>query len=234
LEFTLPRLNHRTRADHCYETLKTAIINLQLPPGSFIDETGVAAQLGVSKTPVREALARLAGEGFIESDSGRRSRVTELSLDSIREVYEIRIMLECASLRKVGPTLTDEDFDLLAGFATALERSFQEQDTAGEVASAHEFHMYLIVKSGNRRLTRIFQEISDQADRVRALIYHAEEQSARQDLLRTGVENHKRIIEALRDGDIDRATRDLERDIRLFMDAAMSPMLQDAFKALTR
>ena len=82
-------------SEKAYATLRSDIVDWRLPPGTVLAEVELSARLGVSRTPVREALARLSAEGLAEPQSGRGVVVSEISLDHLDELFELRSALEC-------------------------------------------------------------------------------------------------------------------------------------------
>src|SRR2546421_11249040 len=89
-------------ADMVYEAIRQSIMDKTLAPGSRVTESGIAQQLGVSKTPVREALLRLRRIGVIEPEGVRGARVVSPSRAAIREAYEIREALEVFAVRSIA------------------------------------------------------------------------------------------------------------------------------------
>jgi DNA-binding GntR family transcriptional regulator len=227
----LLKLTASTLADDCYASLKNAILDLTFPPNLLLDEGQLAAQLGTSKTPVREALARLSGEGFVIGATNRRTLVAPLSADTTREVYSIRLMLEPASLRTVAAQLTEGDLDRLQ---QTIERSkaSSARDIDSYVHSAENFHSILIAKTNNQLLISIAGQLFDRANRIRAAIYRVEQQEVRPTAPVPGLDNHQRIVDALRDGDAERAAQALEQDIRDFLEMTNSEPWQAAFARL--
>lgn len=115
-------------SEKAYATLRSDIVDWRLPPGTVLAEVELSARLGVSRTPVREALAKLSAEGLTEPQSGRGTVVSEISLDHLEELFELRSALECRAaelasrrcdpaifrtlhreLSNAGELLTDED-----------------------------------------------------------------------------------------------------------------------------
>lgn len=82
-------------SDRAYDTLRSDIINWRLTPGTVLGEVELSERLGVSRTPIREALAKLTAEGLSEPQSGRGVVVSEISLDHLEELFELRAALEC-------------------------------------------------------------------------------------------------------------------------------------------
>lgn len=133
----------RTLAEKAFEALHDAIVTGALAPGERLRITDLAATLGVSHLPVREAIRRLESTGLVEHVPHRGGRVTDLSLDDLREIYEARLMLEPEIVARAARLFTSED--------EATARSWLERQAAAEaqgnirdVWSAHtEFHFTL-------------------------------------------------------------------------------------------
>lgn len=232
LDSALLPMRVTTLTDRCYEQLKEAIITLELLPGTTLAESVLAERFGISKSPVREALARLVGEGFVTGHAGRKNRVADLSAESIAEFYQVRMLLEPASLREVALILTDADFAELRGSIEEAERSLARDDRSTFVTASERFHLLLIDRARNRYLSTITRHLFDQADRVRAAIYLAEQRDAQHALLNTGLDNHRAILDALINREADHASNLLHGDIRMFLDAAITPEMQDVFRRI--
>ena len=228
----LPRLVPSTLVTDCYCALKEAILNLDLPPGAPLVEATIAAQLGISKTPVREALAQLAGEGLVVSD-GRKSFVAGLTVEDIREIYMVRLMLEPSSLRLVTASLTSDDLRYLDELIDRASCALAEGRLSEFIAASDGFHTYLIERSNNRHLTGIARRLFEHARRVRAAIFRTEEDLAAHVLSERGIENHRRILDALEARDSKRAAEMMEADIQSFLDLYETPVMQAALDRLS-
>ena len=229
----LTRLSPSTLNKDCYRVLKEAILNLDLVPGTQIIESNVAAQLGISKTPVREALARLASEGFVVAGPGRRSYIAGLSVDALREIYQVRAILETASVRQVTPILTNAD---LTELDAAIQRAFQgleREDLSAFLDANEHFHTHLINCSRNQCLIDIAMRLFDHVRRVRSALYCSEQMTHDHDLSRKGIENHQRILAALTERDAERAAAEMAIDVQTFVDLMDTPTVQEALLALT-
>ncbi len=101
-------------SDRAYEALRAEIIAWELPPGSVLAEVEQAARLGVSRTPLREALSRLAADGLVAPHGGRGVVVTDLSADDVRELFEVRRALEEQAARLAARRADPEPFRALA------------------------------------------------------------------------------------------------------------------------
>lgn len=141
-----------------YGTLRQAIIDGRMPAGAKPTETALAAELGVSKTPVREALLRLKVIGLIESDGPMAGRIVSPSLDRIRNAYEVREALECSSARIAAErgersVLMDARHEAELTVVAADRRdnaAYREADGA--------FHRLLAEAGGNVQLARLIDD----------------------------------------------------------------------------
>src|SRR5689334_15832455 len=115
----------RTASSFVSDMLRTAILTGVLKDGEPLRQDELAAALGVSRMPVREALRRLEAEGFVDFQPHKGAVVAELSAEEAEEIYEIRLTLECRRLRESIPHLTDGALD---GAAVILDEMDTEQD----------------------------------------------------------------------------------------------------------
>lgn len=155
------------RSDEAYERLKRAIVRGSLHPGVRLRESELAAELGVSRTPGREALRWLAMEGLVCLQPGHTAVVTDPDPDTLRDVYSVRAVRKGMAARAAALTATPPMRGLLAGFVTqmadALERGSDEEL---EVLNA-QFHLTLAQAGGNCYLVRVLMEMEPQVERFR-------------------------------------------------------------------
>lgn len=225
----LARITHTSLADECYRVLRGNILSLNLRPGSPLDEVQLAANLGISKTPVRETIARLAGEGLITSGPSRKSYVARLSAQTIAEVAAIRTILEAGSLLELTPRLTDEILAQLAESHQRASSSVRAEDVDTFLDSNNDFHMLLIEQTGNETLRSVMHGLIDQAARVSAAIFLSGDQD---ELIAVGIESHAMILAALFDRDAERAAAQIRKDIRMTRDAALAPGMHEKIESL--
>jgi len=229
----LPRLVTSTLNDDCYQSLKAAILSLELMPGTPLVETAIAAQFGISKTPVREAIAQLAGERLVVTRPGHKSFVAGLTVESVREIYQVRLLIESGSIRQVTARLTEADLahldDLIERSASALTLD----DRAAFAAASKGFHSYLIERSENQSLIDIAHRLFDQSGRMRIAIYRTEEAIAHHAYSQSGVANHRRILGALVQRDAEQAAAMMAADLQMFLDLYESPVTQAALAELS-
>ncbi|SMF25181.1 DNA-binding transcriptional regulator, GntR family [Xaviernesmea oryzae] len=144
-----------------YEIIREQILSCRLPPGAEIFEQELAKQLGVSKSPIREALLRLRGQDLVDVRPRRGYRVRPISIKEATEMYELRVMYEVACVSRVVDRATDEEISSLKEF----RKIPQEIDLHGWVSVNRCFHSTLADLSGNSRLARVSKELIEQFDR---------------------------------------------------------------------
>jgi DNA-binding GntR family transcriptional regulator len=159
----------RSLSDQVYATLREHLCSGHLRSGQPLQEAAVAAQLGVSRTPVREVLARLASEGLIET-VGRGFVVPTLSEDDIEDIYELRLMIEPEALRGVAARITDRK--LAQPFRAELS-NMVAADADGDVQAFMEanyrFRAAWLRLVTNTRLLRVIEQYADHVRFLRAL-----------------------------------------------------------------
>lgn len=179
-----------------YEQLKAEILSNRMPPGFQAPEPEIALRLGMSRTPVREALIRLEGEGLVELIPRRGVRVLPVSASDMAEIYEILTALEpaaSAQLAMRGPSALE-----LAPLETAV-RNMEEALAANDLdawARADDlFHVTILRLHGNARLQSIVSELLDQSHRARMITLRMRK------LPKNSTREHRAILESLRAGD---------------------------------
>jgi GntR family transcriptional regulator, rspAB operon transcriptional repressor len=160
-------LRAETLSEQVYATLRDAVISSRLPPGERLTEAGLAKQLAVSKTPVREALLRLEHVGLVESD-GRRAYVVEPSAEAIREAYELRMALETEAALRATSRVSE---DALREIAARAEESSEAAGRGDQLAFAdldRRFHLAIAAGAHNRRLLLALEDALDLVSALRS------------------------------------------------------------------
>lgn len=156
-------LRGRTRADHVYTEIKNAIINLELSPGSIVQEEVLAQRLGVSRTPIREALRRLAQDGFVRILSKKGTLVSEITPGDVLEIFEVRMSLEPLAARLAARRMPVEEIERLQALHPA-----PHPGTKGFLVGFRELHRSISRYSGNKRLHFILGPLMDETTRILA------------------------------------------------------------------
>jgi DNA-binding GntR family transcriptional regulator len=209
-----PQIEQVTLADRVYEALRNRILEGDLLAGEFIREQEVSDALGVSRTPVREALGRLASEGFLKRIPRHGFRIPEEPLVDVLELYPIVSSLELLAGRLALPNLGEEDIQRLKSINARLAAGADSKKTNREhvremVELNNQFHRVLWKRSGNRRLMDLLEDVSSQVLRLE-IWYYSYPDHTEQSVL-----EHGQIIAAIERGDHDEALRVLERNMAL-------------------
>ena len=153
-----------------YRALKAAIRDNVYPPGHHAAEPEIALQLGMSRTPVHEAIIRLQEDGLVQVLPRRGVLICPISADDIGEIYDVLIAVEgMAAARLAGqpPAVAAPAADELEQATTAMEQALSEDDLPAWAIADERFHQLLTERCGNRRLARIAGTVMDQAHRSR-------------------------------------------------------------------
>lgn len=145
-------LQTRSLREQVYEYLREQMSRGGLQPGAFLDLNDLARRLGISRTPLREALLHLEIQGFVTILPRRGFRLNALTLDDIRHFYEIIGALEAATLRSVGSSLTGDDFARMRKLDTVMAEAVAARDFDRYYAANLEFHDVYLERSDNKRL----------------------------------------------------------------------------------
>jgi DNA-binding GntR family transcriptional regulator len=181
--------------EHVHDTLRDRILSGELVPGQTVSQASLARELGVSRSPIREACRILEAEGLVESRANYRVRVTDLSVGDLEEIYASRIVLEALALTRRLPTLRTAELDQMAAALADMRVAAARRDY-GEFTVPHDaFHSFLIVEVG-LRLTNNLAKLNDHAQRYRR-VYTTQTPMA----WNLVVEQDERIFEAIRAGD---------------------------------
>lgn len=191
-----------TGAGQVYEVLRRQILRGELPPNEPLSQVKLAERLGVSRTPLREALPRLEADGLIESAPRRRIQVTPFEVGDLEDVYAMRIVLEVLGVHLTVPRLSDEAVAKLEDNLDAMdaeEHNFERWEIF-HVA----FHQGLVA-GGSERLRKTVADLSDHAVRYRRL-YLSTPRAWTQ-----GATEHRAILDGARERDAERAAVELAR-----------------------
>jgi len=197
-----------TLADSVYDSLLEAILAHDLPPGIELSVVALAKALGVSRTPVHEALRHLARDGLVIQQVNRTARVAVFTPDDIADIFEMRILLEGASAYRAVNRISADDLARLEATAQRLAREVGAMGWLDEwIAFDDDFHTTIAKASGSPRLA---------ADIGRYRLLHRAFNrlaTARADLSRALAE-HQAILEALRQAQADLARERMQAHIR--------------------
>ncbi len=178
--------------DKAYTAIRDAILTLELEPGTSLVESDLASQLGISKTPVRDALQELERDGLVIRIPFKGTYVTEVMEKDLREIFQLRAVLEGLAARLATPLFTPQELEQLDRDHTASEDALAEGDLALCSKLGKGLHDAIIDKADNERLITMIRNLDASLMRFRAL---SDRVSGRLDI---SVGEHRRIIDALR------------------------------------
>lgn len=181
--------------ERAYREIRRRILDNEYPPSHQVLEQDLAAELEMSRTPVREALVRLKDEGFVQLIPRHGMRVAALSLTDLREMYEVLSALELAAIEALARSRPD--LALLEPIMKALDdmdAALGRKDVAGWVRADERFHRGLVALCGNRRLVTMVDTLWDQGHRARQTTVRL------RPALERSNQEHREVVEAIRQG----------------------------------
>ncbi|MEV4799938.1 GntR family transcriptional regulator [Nonomuraea sp. NPDC049421] len=192
----LPMVGERqSLREQVAHALRAALITGEMRPGVVYSAPVLAAQFGVSATPVREAMLDLAKEGLVEAVRNKGFRVTELSDRDLDELTEIRQLIEVPTVSRLADSSRAEEFERLRPVAEEIVSASERGDLLAYVDADLRFHVELLSLSGNAHLVSVVRDL-----RNRARLYGLSQLSERGTLTDSARE-HLQLLDALKSGD---------------------------------
>ena len=186
--------------DLAYERIRDLVLSGELAPGARLGQVELAERFGISRTPVREALRRLAGEGLVDPLSNRGFRVADLGLEAVLRRLEVRALLEPGIARLAAERRSGRDIEGLDGSIAREERA--RSGLAAHDAS-RDFHIALARATGNEELVRVLESLW-LVEVGRRLLWR---RSVASDWQRDDVREHREIAAAVAEGRSEDAAR---------------------------
>ena len=187
--------------DEVYSAIFARIMSLEIAPGAKITVDAMARQLGVSQTPIREALARLESEGLVnKTHLIGYSAAPQLSAKQFNDLYELRLQLEPFAARKCAQIMTDEVIGQLAGLCAEMEALAQNEglDSYAQFAQLDmAFHDQIAVSANNELVVEALARLHTHVHLFR-LLFHAR-------VTRSAIEEHEKVLSAIKARDADAA-----------------------------
>ena len=198
-------LDRTTTANRATETIRNAILSGELAAGQTIRQEVLAASLGISRVPLREALRQLEGEGFVSSSPHRGVVVAELSLDDLREISEVRIALETHLLRLAIPLHDAASLKRAQAAIDAIDVAPDTLERWGEFNWT--FHEALYLPANRPRtldLVRTYHAHSERYLRIHISVLKYKEK---------GQQEHRQLLKAVREKNVARATELMRKHV---------------------
>lgn len=201
-----PAIIGKNISEEIVELIKEQILNGELNPGNRIVETKLAKELGISQTPVREAIRQLSGEGIITIVTNKGPMVREFCMKDVFEIYSLRAVLEGLAIRLATQRASDVDIGKLRQFYEEMKAKLNDEDVPSLLQDSLYIHQTIVRLSGHERLDAIYKSLSFQ-------IALANRMLGKQSTKKKEVEQHWELIEALTLRDPDEAERVMRKHI---------------------
>lgn len=166
----LPPLDRNLLREGVHQRLRDAIVDGTLAPGEQLRDQELAAWLGVSRTPVREALLRLAESGLVEARPGRSTTVTPLDPRATREARDVVAAMHQVAVREAVPALTETDLETMREAAERFRVAWEAGDTEAALAADDALHGVPVAVAGNRAVAAVLDQFTPllrRAERLR-------------------------------------------------------------------
>ncbi|MEM9148530.1 MAG: GntR family transcriptional regulator [Pseudomonadota bacterium] len=207
----------KSSKDHCFEDLKRRILTTDLPPGGDLDEATLSALYGISRTPLREVLQRLAGEGFVRLETNRGAKVASMNLIAMRTFFQTAPMVYANIGRLAAENRTTEQIEDLTATQRDLTAAIRRGDVTAAALSNHAFHHVIGQMAHNPYLMACLERLLIDHTRLSQTFYRATgaEDQAR---IGTAASQHDALIAAISAAEPDRVIAltlqhwDLSRD----------------------
>ena len=202
------RAHRQTLTQRVADRLSQLIVNGDLAPGTRLVETDLARRLRVSRAPIREAIKDLELLGLVSKPSRRGARVMELSARDVKEIYEVKAMLDGLAAGLAAERVTDGELARLQGLHQRMQQLVTRGDRDGYATTSREFHEAIIAAGGNARLMRMYAAMSRQIWWLGTMVMTRSERSA------TSMREHADLLDSLLARDVKRAREAAENHAR--------------------
>ena len=213
-----------TKSDLAYTRLRELILSGDLPPGAVLPQAALARTIGISTTPLREALRRLKQEGLVDLDAHRDARVRSLDAAEARDLVELRSSLDPLAASLAAQRRTEGDLDDLRAALDGLE-GLAARPSAAQLDSHHRFHAAIHRAAHNALLVETLDGLWVKTDRYRRHGLEVGRSDEERDARAT---EHRQLFEAVRDGDARTAAELMRRHVAASLGARSADRLADA------
>jgi DNA-binding GntR family transcriptional regulator len=211
----IARLDERkSLADLVFEALRDGIISGRLAPGEWLRQEHISEELGVSQTPVRQALERLAAEGLVERVAYRGVRVPEIEAADFAEIFGLRLLLEPLIMRHAATNISMPSLEELKTMVEEAQNFISLDEMARRRRTNREFHLRLSDECGFPLLSRLYEMVFNRFPHW--MIYEGmfRQIDFLEDRLKREISEHRAILEAISAGDVRLAEQHAEAHIR--------------------
>lgn len=202
-----------------YEIIKHKIVSLEIPPGTFVNEKDLQDELGLGRTPIREALQQLSMEKLVNIVSRRGILVTDIKITDLQRLFEVRLPLESLAVRQAAARGREEHWRKMDAILAELPSNNQASDNNALIGIDKQWHETLYEAANNVFLQDTLVTLYALSLR---LWYYAISDIGD---MAAAVKEHQQILDALKAGDVDRAASALEVHIRAFQREIQTALL---------
>lgn len=186
-----------------YDILRDEIISLSLPPGSAIDENQLAERFSMSRTPIREALVRLAGDGLVTTLPNRSTVVSNIDFLSLPAFFDAITLMYRVTTRLAARNRTEEDLRQIRAHQADFARAVREQDALAMIATNRDFHAAIAEAGRNPYYSGLFARLLDEGRRLLRLYYSSYADRLPEEF----VTEHDQMVQAIESQDLETADR---------------------------
>ncbi len=200
--------NHRPLREIVYEQLKMQILTGKIVPGTRMMEVELADEMGVSRTPVREAIRKLEKEGLVTIEPRRGAYASDISVKDMVDTLEVREDLEALAAALAAERMSEEQIEELRRITQGYSEAIKNSDTEKIIGFDEKFHKHIVACSGNKTLMQLSETVQELALRFRYLYYDDFSRYANMPV------EHKQIIDAIVSGDVEAARETADNHVR--------------------
>jgi DNA-binding GntR family transcriptional regulator len=205
-----------TKSDYAYRQVRDRILSGELQPGAVIQQRELASRIGISTTPLREALRRLKSEGLVALDAHRDAHIAPLRAEEARDLLELRKSLDPLAAGLAAQRRTNADIQAIRAAHAGLE-PLPTQPAIGQLVAHRNFHAAIYRASHNDLLIESLEGLWDKADRYRRLALQTERTQAARD---QKTKEHQQMVDFIAAGDSDAAANVMHAHIDTSLGAA--------------
>lgn len=212
----------KTSSKIAYDHIKKKILYCEYQPGQLLSEKEIVDELNMSRTPVRQALNMLAGENLIRIISNKGIQISHISEKKVKEVRELRIILEKLIIEKAVDNISEKDYEVLDSLNQKLYEDLEKSDPLGIFKAGNSIHLFISEIADNETLTNMLKILRN--DSSRGYMYYLKNKLERGNEEQKKIikeklrESHEDILQALRERDKEKARAAIDRDLHVLSD----------------
>lgn len=210
MDIDLEKLNlhdYKPLREIVFESIREAILDGRLKPGERVMEVQLAEKLGVSRTPVREAIRKLELEGLLVMEPRKGAYVADVSLKDVIDVLEVRSSLEGLAASLAATRADEEEIELLKEKAIQFKECIDKNDVQGMIIRDSEFHEVILGAAKNKKLTSIIEGLREQVQRFRVTYF------TEYNMTSNLVKEHQNVLNAIQSRDPAKASEHAQKHI---------------------